>query len=72
MLNTVDSVIEAVGGTTAAAELAGVTPPAVSNWSARGKIARGKFMLFRDVLASKGFEVSPVVFGLEVRDEART
>lgn len=68
MLSTVDSVIEAVGGVTAAASLAGVGLPAVSNWKARGKIAQGKFVLFRDALAAKGLEAAPAVFGF---DEAR-
>ena len=65
MLETVDSVIDAVGGATAAASLAGVGLPAVSNWRARGKIARGKFVLFRDALAAKGLEAAPAVFGFK-------
>ena len=68
MLGTVDSVIEAVGGPSAAASLAGVGLPAVSNWKSRGKIAQGKFVLFRDALAAKGLEAAPSVFGF---DEAR-
>ena len=43
MLSTVDDVIEALGGTAAAADLAGVKPPAVSNWRERGRIAQDKF-----------------------------
>lgn len=69
MLDTVDSVIEAVGGPAAAASLAGVGAPAVSNWRARGKIAKSKLLLFRDALAVRGLEASPTVFGLKVREE---
>lgn len=71
MLETVDSVIEAVGGVTAAASLAGVGLPAVSNWKARGKIARDKADIFRNFLAAKGLSASPLVFGFKVIDEAR-
>lgn len=71
MLMTVDSVIEAVGGASAASALAGVGLPAVSNWKARGKIARDKSDLFRNALAAKGLEAAPSVFGFKVADEAR-
>lgn len=71
MLMTVDSVIEAVGGASAAAALAGVGLPAVSNWKARGKIARDKSDLFRNALAAKGMEAAPSVFGFKVAEEAR-
>jgi len=71
MLMTVDSVIEAVGGASAAAALAGVGLPAVSNWKARGKIARDKSDLFRNALAAKGLEAAPAVFGFKVAEEAR-
>ena len=71
MLETVDSVIDAVGGPSAAASLAGVGLPAVSNWKARGKIARDKSELFRSALAAKGLEAAPVVFGFKVAEGAR-
>lgn len=71
MLETVDSVIEAVGGPSAAASLAGVGLPAVSNWKARGKIARDKSELFRLALAAKGLEAAPAVFGFKIAEEAR-
>lgn len=69
MLDTVDSVITAVGGSQAAASLAGVSLPAIWNWRARGKIAQGKFVLFRDALAVKGLEASPAVFGMKSKRE---
>lgn len=70
MLSTVDEVIEAVGGTAAAAKLAGVGPPAVSNWRSRGRIASEKFMIFAAALRANGKEASPDVFGMD-RLEAR-
>lgn len=71
MLTSVDDVIEALGGTAAAAGLAGVSAPAVSNWRERGKIAPDKFLLISEALRAKGAEVSPSVFGFKVSDEAR-
>lgn len=71
MLTTVDDVIEALGGTAAAAGLTGVTPPAVSNWRERGKIATDKFPLIREALAAKGKEASLSVFGFKPSEEAR-
>jgi DNA-binding transcriptional regulator YdaS (Cro superfamily) len=65
-LATVDDVIEAVGGTAAAAALAGVKPPAASNWRARGRIPPGKSMIFAEALKQRGKEANPSVFGLEI------
>ncbi len=70
MLDTVDSVVDAVGGPTAAAALAGVSLPAVSNWKARGKISSGKYVLFRDALAALGQQASPSVFGFKAEARA--
>lgn len=70
MLSTVDEVIEAVGGTAAAAGIAGVSPPAVSNWRGRGRIPSEKFMIFAAALRGLGKEASPDVFGMD-RTEAR-
>jgi len=71
MLNTVDEVIEALGGPTATASLAGVGVSAVSNWSFRGRIAPDKFVIISDALASLGKEVRPTVFGFKFTDEVR-
>ena len=73
MLNTVDDVIETLGGATAVAALAGVGVPAVSNWSKRGRISQGSFMIVRDALAALGKEAAPSVFGFKeaATNEAR-
>lgn len=70
MLGTIDSVVEALGGSAKVAELCGVGTSAVSNWIARGKISKGSFLVVRDALAAKGLEASPAVFGFKV-EEAR-
>jgi hypothetical protein len=71
MLNSVDAVIEALGGNTSAASLASVGASAVSNWRARGEIPPENFLLFRDALKALGKEIDPAVFGFKVSDEAR-
>lgn len=71
MLITVDEVIEALGGTAAAAALIGVSAPAVSNWRERGKIAPDKFLLVREALKSLGKDVDPCVFAFKLSEEVR-
>lgn len=65
VLETVDEVIAAVGGTFDAAKLAGVKPSGVSNWKARGRIAGGKSMIFAEALRPHGKSIDPKVFGFE-------
>lgn len=71
MLGTIDSVVEALGGSAKVAELCGVGISAVSNWRKRGRISKGSFLLVRDALAARNLEVSPEVFGFGVIEEAR-
>lgn len=74
MLNTVDEVLEALGGDIPAAALAGVGASALSNWRSRGKIPPEYFALFSDALAASGVAVSREAFGFKpalVADEAR-
>lgn len=58
---TVDDVIDALGGTHAAAQLFGVTDAAVANWRVRGLPPR-RFLTFRAVLASRGIAAPPSLF----------
>lgn len=55
---TVDDVIDALGGTHAAALLFGVTDAAVANWRTRGLPPR-RFLTFKHVLASRGIVAPP-------------
>jgi DNA-binding transcriptional regulator YdaS (Cro superfamily) len=67
MLTTVDSIIEALGGSTAAAAIVGVGPSAISNWKTRGGIPSDKFMLVERALADRGKDKpSPNLFGFEM------
>lgn len=74
MLNSVDDVIEALGGTGATASLAGVGASAVSMWSKRGEFPAEYFVLFRDALAALGKQVDPSVFRFKepAPEEVRT
>jgi len=71
MLNSVDAVIEALGGPTKTAAVAAVGPSAVINWRTRGEIPPDRFLLIRDALAALEMEVEPSVFGFRVSDEVR-
>lgn len=63
MLETVEAVIEALGGSGKTAAITGVTAPAVSNWKERGRIPSDKYFAIAAHLKGTGKEVSPVVFG---------
>lgn len=65
ILETVDEVIDAVGGTAEAAKLAGIKPPGVSNWRSRGRIPPDKSMIIAETLKAFGKTASPTVFGFE-------
>lgn len=68
MLDTVDEVVDAVGGTFGAAKLAGVSPSGVSNWRARGRIPADKSMIFAEALKPLGKTANPNVFGIELAE----
>lgn len=74
MLNSVEAVIEALGGPTKTAAVAGVGASAVINWRTRGEISPENFLLITEAVraAGKG-EIDAMVFGFKARapDEAR-
>jgi hypothetical protein len=70
-MDTVEQIIDAVGGTAAAAVLAGVTPPAVSNWKARGFIPSDLFVVFAEALERRGMIADRSAFGFKAPVEAR-
>jgi len=63
MLETVDQVVEALGGTFKAAAAANVVPSAVSNWKTRRRIPSDRFFVISDALKRRGKKVSPEIFG---------
>lgn len=66
MLTSVDAVIDELGGTGAAAEIAGVRPSAVSNWRAKGLIPPEYFVTVSDALIARGLQAERAVFGFKV------
>ena len=67
MLETVNEVVEALGGTFKAAAIASVGPSAVSNWIKRGSIPSDQFFVISDAIKAAGKEVSPNLFGFAGR-----
>lgn len=65
VLQTVEDVVDAFGGTTEAAEWAGIGKSAVSNWLAKGFIPPGWHFRMADHFADKGIVLSRTVFGEE-------
>lgn len=63
MLDTVDKIIEALGGTHKAAAALGVVPSAISNWKARGRIPSAQFFAITAALRESGSEAAPGLFG---------
>lgn len=62
MLNTIDELIEALGGNDAAAKIANVTRPAVSNWKARGLIPAVYWQRFDEELRRLRLKANPAIF----------
>jgi hypothetical protein len=63
-VRTVAGVIEAMGGVEAMAEWAGVRPDAVEDWIAKSWIDAGWHYRLDRLLAARGFDVDPAVFGV--------
>lgn len=63
ILETVEDVVEAFGGTTEAAKWAGVGPSAVSNWIAKGFVPPGWHFRMSDYFRERGHVLSRSVFG---------
>ena len=74
MLKTVEEIVEAVGGNLAAAALAGVSAPAISNWKARRQIPADQYLVFTEALNRAGKQADPAVFSFatDQSDEMKT
>lgn len=64
ILKTVDEVIDAVGGTGAAARLTGRKPQHVSNWRSEKRIASETYLIFKLDLAKRKFRASSALWGI--------
>jgi len=63
-LGTAAEVVDAVGGTFKAAEIAECKPPAISNAIARGRLPSPTFLIFDAELAERGFRAPPELWGI--------
>lgn len=63
-LDSVDQVIEKLGGNAAVARLLGLGPPAVSNFVSRGKIPAHFYVELEKRLNRLGFRTTPALFGM--------
>lgn len=65
MLRSVEELVDALGGTGATADIAGVGASAVSNWRAFGKIPAEYFWIFREAAEDRGIRFDRRVFGFK-------
>lgn len=63
-LDNVDAVIDAVGGTAAAARLTSKKLQHISNWRSEGRIAHSTFLLFKDELRKRRLKAPPALWGI--------
>jgi DNA-binding transcriptional regulator YdaS (Cro superfamily) len=63
MLKSVEDIIDALGGTAAAANLLGLSRPAISNWKHRRSIPPENFFAISGALAKKRLRADSAVFG---------
>lgn len=71
MIVSVEQLVDALGGTSAAAELMAVDKRVVSNWKARGRVPAEYFLSLIGALANLGEEADPAIFGMKASVEAR-
>jgi hypothetical protein len=69
ILQTVDQVIDACGGTFKCAELTGRTPAAVSNWRAEKEMAPKTILIIRKHLAEQQLAAPSKLWGIPDPDD---
>lgn len=70
-LQTAGEVIDALGGTTATAEITGRKAQHVSNWRASHRLPANTFFILRDELAKAGKTARPELWGFSKSDLER-
>ena len=69
-INTIDELVEALGGDTKVGRWLGISQPAVAAWKMRRHIPPGWHMRLWAELTRLGHSVNPEVFGMSERDLA--
>lgn len=72
VFETVDQVINTVGGTAAAARLVRASPASVSNWRAAGRLPSRTFLIFREALAALGATAPAALWSIDEPSPADT
>lgn len=63
-IDTIEGLVQALGGTGRVASMVGVDAPAVSNWMARGYIPPGHHLTLTLEAWVRGLDIDPKIFGL--------
>lgn len=63
-LDSVDAVIDALGGTFEVARLVGRKPQAVSNWRGRASMPPEFFVVMSDALRARDLRAPPALWGM--------
>ena len=66
-LKTVDEVIRALGGTSAAAKALEVGAPAISNWKARNLIPSRAYLVISSLLKRQGDAADQALFAFKAK-----
>lgn len=67
-INSIDELVDVLGGDTVLSARLGISQPGVANWKVRGQIPPGWHMrLFADV-RKKGLTLNPDVFGMTAEE----
>lgn len=69
-LQTVDAVIDELGGTVATSRLAGVRPSQVSGWRSAKRLGAKSFLVLRRELESRGYTAPARLWGIEEPESA--
>jgi hypothetical protein len=65
LLDTADGVIDAIGGTVAAAKVGKVTPQAMTNARSRNRLPYPTFLLMTQALTEIGRQADPRLWGIK-------
>lgn len=67
-IDTIDALVDELGGDSRLAEDLGISQPAVANWKARGQIGAGWHMRLLAKVFERGKTINPAVFGMSERE----
>jgi hypothetical protein len=69
-LQTVDEVIDALGGTVETSRKAGVSPSQVSGWRVTKRLGAKTFLVLSQELDAQGYTAPPELWGIEQPERA--